>query len=185
MTSLSSESSVLGELRSQFERDMDIKSKLDTKGQSMITMSGTVTALFTGFGTYLLNTVVSTNIFFIPALIFLLGEVITTTFTVYFSTKSYRLKEYEYPMGHEVFLLESSHRDREKAEWDNDELIRYKKMNQEEFEDKMIRSYVRCMEHNKKINDKKAENIEKSQTAFLLSIIIIPLFVLMIALAKL
>ena len=49
------EKEFLEALRTQFERDTELKTKLDNKANNMITVSGTIATVFMGFGSFLLT----------------------------------------------------------------------------------------------------------------------------------
>ena len=71
----------------------------------MITMSGMIATLFMGFGSVVITSLSSTRFdIIIPASVFLMAEVILTTFTITYSLSAFKLQAYSFALGHENFF---------------------------------------------------------------------------------
>jgi hypothetical protein len=169
----------LDELRAQYNKEFEIKSMLDNKANSIISMSGTIATLFMGFGSFLLIKIEPSKYeILIPASIFLMTEVVLTTFTIWYSTNSYRLREYRYVMGHERFFEKKS------GVFKEYEAEQFKKSTEEKFEDLMIEVYLKTIKENAEKNEDKANKIDHAQKLFSFALTMIPIFAFVIIMAK-
>jgi hypothetical protein len=93
------------ELKESYEKELDLKSKLDTKSNTMVSISGTVAALIMGFGSFLIRDIPLSKLeIIIPTTIILLVEITLIVITIKYSISAYKLREYYYPVSHKEFF---------------------------------------------------------------------------------
>jgi hypothetical protein len=163
------------EIRHQFDLDIDLKYKLDTKASSMITASGAITALLSGFGALVLKDMLTTNTFFVPALVLLLVQVGFTISSLCAAIGAYRLQEYTYPLVYSHLRKDGKLTDKYRE---------YKKMNEQEFDNLMIQSYLKSLEENKPLNDGKGRKVNVSQRLLIIALALVPILVFVVALSR-
>lgn len=168
------------ELRSQLERLIALKDRLDSKANNMITMSGTIATLFMGFGVFLLSDVdIEKNLCLsIFAGLILSAEVILTIFTIKYSLDSYKLRDYYHPIGYKAFYDEDNDR------VDEDVLNDFAQRNTVEIENHLAKEYVKSIKSYEQQNKKQTIGINLAQRSFLIAIILIPIFAVVLLLLK-
>ncbi len=168
----------LSELKSQFERRIQLKERLDTKANNMIMMAGTITVIFMGFGIYALSNLVFKQqlIFpFISILIFM-AEIILMFFTVKFALNSYKLRNYRHPISFKVFFNNNQI---------NSEIVeQFRNSGQSEMNEHFIEEYLKSIKSYEQQNNLQTKGINHAQTCFLGLIITIPVFTIFIILSR-
>ena len=172
------EEEFVAELRGAYTKELEIKSKLDTKSNSMISMAGTIAALFMGFGSFLIKDIpVSKLEIIIPATLILMTEIILTTLTIRYSIAAYRLREYYYPVTHTKFFDSN-------GKYNQDLIERFKTSTKEDFNQLLIEEYLESIKRNVTENNDKSKKINYAQKFFLLALAIVPIFSFIIILSK-
>ena len=172
------EEEFVAELKDAYTKELDIKSKLDTKSNSMISMSGTIATLFMGFGAFLIKDIPTSKLeIIIPATIILMAEVILTTLTIRYSIAAYKLREYYYPLTHDKFI--------DKEDKYNVEMIEtFQNATKKEFNEHLIKEYLKGIKSNVIQNNDKSNKINIAQKFFLIALSLIPVFSLLIISSK-
>ena len=156
----------LDELKSQFERDMEVRNNLDSKSTHLITMSSTIVTILVSIGTFLVSKI-GVNpiiepiypfayplIFYVSLLILGLG-IILSTFCILYLTKSYAIRKYRYPMGHEVFFKGDKYQ-QELAD-------KFRNYSSETFNKHIVKEYLESIKNNSETISHKAGMIKKGQ----------------------
>jgi len=167
----------LHESRLRFERLMATKEKLDSKANTIIATSGTIATLFMGFGLFLLSDIDPIGLFFIPAMVVLLAEIILTVITLRHAIIAYRLAEYFYPFETVDFLQDDN-------TIDHNNIRHFLNAPQDILEEEVSNTYWECIRDNEASNNNKVQNIDSSQNYLILSVSLIPLFSFIVILAK-
>lgn len=100
------EADFLAELKSQFDKDIDLRKTLDNKANSMITVISGITTLLIAIGTFLISRIVEKNIVYDRSIGILAWGVVLATVSIFYFIQSYSLRSYKYAVGHEYFFDE-------------------------------------------------------------------------------
>jgi len=156
----------LDELKTQFQNDLDARNALDTKSTHLITMSSTIVTILVSIGTFLVskiglnpnieNPLIFQVIFFVSLAILGVG-IILATICIYNLTKSYSLRKYKYPMGHEKFFANGN------GKYLSDKADQYRNYPNEEFNKHIIREYLESIKFNADTISKKGQSIKEGQ----------------------
>lgn len=159
------------ELKSEFERLIHLKERLDNKANNMITMSGTVATLFMGFGIFLLTEVyILSNLYLgIPASLVLISEIFLTFCTIHSSLDSYKLRNYYHP------ILSGPFFDDNKSE-PNGCMDEFLNADSKEIQNHFTKEYLKSIKSYEEENRDQTFGINKSQKTFLISLVMIPIF---------
>lgn len=169
---------LLNELKLQFDRELDIKTKLDAKASGVITMSGAVTTVFMGFGAFILRDLQTASWVTGVCIGLLIGAAVLTTIGIYLSSRAYRLRDYHYPLKHKTFY------DPNTEELNASIVQQFIQVPKSTFEEHMVNSYLECNRRNSDQNSEKASLINDAQNLYILALALIPVFVLVVSLAK-
>lgn len=170
-----SENGFLDEVRSQFDREVDSKERLDNKASGMIAASGTVVTLLAGFGALVIGGIATTNHYFWYAVDFFLVPVVLSTTSLCGAILAFRLQAYSYPMTYDKLRKDGAL---------TPLYEKLSKMDKQKFTQIAIRSYLKCMEENKPINNSKAFIVSVSQWLLMIGLVLVPFLMLMVALTK-
>ncbi len=169
------------ELRIQFDRFVQHKERLDNKANNMIAISGTIATLFMGFGALLLSDVIITKnnelLVFFTALCLML-EVSLTVFTIRFALDSYKLRSYHHPIGHKAFY------DSSLGEWNHNAIAEYVELSEDDFDFNITLEYLEGIKSYEIQNDLQVKGINYAQRTLVTTVIIIPIFTILILLVK-
>lgn len=167
------------ELRFQFERYVQVKERLDTKANNIISMSGTISTLFMGFGVFLLQNVDFKTYCTLATLasMLLIIEVSLTVVTVFFAFRSYRQRTYTHPISYENFYDVNS-------TTPNSILNQFKEADPDAINDRFADNYLECIKSYEEQNNEQNGWIDRSRKTFIASLGIIPLFSLIMILTK-
>ena len=158
----------LDELKSQFDRDLEIRKNLDSKSTSMITMSSSVVTVLIGIGTFLVSHIVSldtkVDVFGTSLWILVLG-ILSAMVCIILLIISYALRSYTFPMGHEQFYKKDK-----KDEYDHENIQKFRNASENEFTGLMIEEYLACIKDANKASSNKSRFIKWGQISFLVSI---------------
>jgi hypothetical protein len=159
-------------LKASYEKEFDNGSDLDSKAASMITMSGTISTLFFGFGTLFLKEIPSSKVeVFLPASIILIIETILLTFIIKYAVDAYKVKgdPYYTAIPHEQFINSDGQL--------NEKMVKgFVNMDKKLYNKRLIEGYIKGIDENIKKNHRKREKIVHSQHLFKVALLIIPIF---------
>ncbi len=162
----------LTEIRYQFDRDLDLRKNLDSKSTHLITMCSTIVTILVSIGTFLITKIVPKNEIFGISLAILGMGIILATCCIYLLTRSYALKTYRYPMGHEQFFKNGI--------YDLTMSETFRNTEKQKFNKHIIKEYFECIKSNSEIMVKKAEIIKKAQRLFNMAIFSVGIVVVFI-----
>lgn len=166
----------LGELRARFDKELDIKDKLEGKATSTITVAGIMAAIFMAFGSAVLDNVDTSSQYFMPAMGIWLAELVATLVTVVFGIVGYRAGTYDFPLVRSEFVDDNEN-------YDKDRIMSYKKIDDAKYYE-MSQKYLKCIMENGKMNDKKVTRIDLAQYALIAAIVLIPIFAALVILSQ-
>ena len=108
------EESFLSELKSQFDKEIDLRKNLDAKANTMITVASGVSTLLIAIGTFLVSRILQQNVYGIYVYgisIAILGVgIVLAVLGIAFFIQAYSLRDYRYPMGHEWFFPQGEYK---------------------------------------------------------------------------
>lgn len=173
-----SDNGFLTELKDQFNRNIELKERLDTKANNMIGMSGTIATLFMGFGVFLISDIVFTKNVILPifASVILIAEVLLTVCTIKHALDSYKLREYVHPIIFEPFYNGNEIRD--------DVLNQFQSATDSQIKEHFAKEYLKGIKSYQEQNEQQTHGINISQKMFVLAVVMIPIFSIIIILAK-
>jgi len=169
-------------MKQRYEEEFARKETLDQKANNMMTISGTVVTLYSGFGI-----ATTTNLFTkglaltSPTITLLIGVVLLIT-ALFFGIRAYMLKEYEHAFNFKDFITEIKDDmtlpSKKKILFDDKKLEEYEKKDHTIFNKLMIKIYTRCIVFNNITNEKRAGFVFWSQKLFLIGLFTFPIFIL-------
>lgn len=164
------------ELKSTFERMIQLKERLDTKANNMITMSGTIATLFMGFGIFLLSNIGLTNNWTLglSASLLIIAEIFLTFCTIRSSLDSYKLRNYVHPITSQRFFKENE------IEPDKDEYELFENANSDDVNHHLVREYLKSIRSYEVQNREQTIGINRAQKTFLWSLVMIPIFSILV-----
>jgi|SRR5215211_7682646 len=164
----------LSELKSQFEKLIDLKKTIDNKANTMITIASSIVTLNVAIGTFLITRIVEKDNNFYGTSIGLLAlGVILSVISIQRFIHSYGIKSYYYPMGSTSFFDKGEY----KPEWVDE----VRNLSEKEFNDRLFKGYLNAMKTAEENNQSKTRNIKQGQiflTFALGAIVVLVLFVL-------
>jgi len=168
---LSSKDLFLEALKSQYDKEFELKDALEGKANNLLTIAGVVSTLLFGFGTFLISNL-NADYQPLPYLSFLLVVgVVTNIISILFSVMSFKIQPYSYAMAYNNFYNEDGTFNEETIEEYRDE----KDVNV--FKETIIETYLRCIKHNDLMNNGKALTIKIAQWFFFAGALTIPLMI--------
>src|SRR5438093_2138904 len=101
---MSTAEALLGKLKNQFDREIDLKKSLDNKINSLITIAGSIITLNIAIGTFLISKLqwADSNYYYYPIILEAIGIGFSLV-SMYFFISKFGVKTYTYPFGHEQF----------------------------------------------------------------------------------
>lgn len=173
-TKNTTEEAFLSELRSQFEKLIDLRKAVDNKASTMITIASSIVTLNIVVGTFLITRIVNKDNNFYGASIAILAiGVILAVISIQRFIHSYGIKNYYYPMGSPSFFDNGEY----KLEWVDE----VRNLPEKEFNDRLFKGYLEAMKTAEENNQSKTHSIKHGQiflTAALGTIVVLVLFVL-------
>jgi len=163
----------LDELNKQNNRELDLKNSLENKSNSLITVSGIVIPLLFAFSIFIIEKIDrSYHLFWITAGI-LSCIIILNISSLVFAVWSAKIRHYRYPFTHFNFF-------------DNTDKInvsaikKYTNSQENEFNEMLIKAYLKSNKRNFETNEKKAKYIRIGQYIFIGSLILVSVLVVMV-----
>jgi len=160
------------ELRAQYNIEFDNKKNLETKASSIIAISGTVAALLFGFDTFIISRVDPTYHFFMYILALLMISVTSVTASIILSIFVSTIQKYLVVADHRAFY--------KGQEFDKETWEKYCYSNKNIFNMAIANNYFRCIEHNARINEKKAKYVKFAQILFFCGLAVLPILLAVI-----
>ncbi len=160
----------LDELKTQYEKEFELKTTLETKANYNLVSAGVVVGLLFGFGATVLDGIdVVPNISLV--LSSLLVGIILFVASILFSVLALRIKVYYYASTHEHFY-------NEEGMLDEEVINEFRNMDTDKFLDDRIHTYLRANKSNSVENDYKASKVNVAHWLFVFAIITVPITVL-------
>lgn len=150
----------LPELKYAFEQDLLWKSSLDNKATTMITMASAITTFLIAIATFLFSNKINLDYSILSVIIpMLLVAIVFAIIAISFFIRSYVIKDYRFPVGHEAFF--------DKDEYKNEVVQIFLSYSKNEFDEHMIEEYLRSMKKNSENNKSKSNSIKTGQYCYL------------------
>ncbi len=147
------------ELRLQLSREYDRKDKLDSKANTIMTISGTVATLLLAVGTFFLEKLKPDYLYSCQAIYFLTGGVILIVSSIAVSVLSHQLRNYVYPFGADDFFEKNGDYKRSMAD-------KFRDATDTKFYTRMIEEYLFSIKENALVSDSKAKLLNYSHILF-------------------
>jgi uncharacterized protein YnzC (UPF0291/DUF896 family) len=148
----------IGEIKAQFQRDLDIKTILDGKAANMITMSSAIATFLLAIATFVVTNINPAHVFYEIAILFVIAGIVLATSAISFFVRSFTIRNYAYPVGHERFF-ENNVYNKEMAD-------RFRTATKDEFNEHLIEEYLGSIKTNAKSNLEKANRLKYGQWLF-------------------
>jgi len=159
------EDDFLAELKSQFEKEIDIRKTLDNKANTMITVASGTSTLIIAIGTFLISRIVERNLFYEISLIILAIGIMLAVAGIGFFIQSYAVRRYLYAIGTDYFF------DKSTGEYKTNFVNKMRNLSKREFKDIMIKGYLESIKRSAQLNQQKADAIKIGQVLLTLTII--------------
>lgn len=163
------EDQFLGELKLQFEQDMDLRKSLDSKATNIISVASGLATLLISIGTFLISRIDQRDFFYGVPIFVLACGVVMSAIAIRYLIQSYSLKKYTYPIGHEYFFKDGEYR--------KENVDQVRNMPKKDFYDRVFKGYLESIKKAASLNAKKAEGIRNGIYSILGAIISITFLV--------
>ena len=157
------------ELKSQFEREMTLKERLDTKAWQLMRMSGVTITLLLALLVFI-NQLKLESPFFEISLLLLALSVIFSLLTMLAGLLAHYTRNYTYPMSHEPFF--------EGHEMNQQNINLFRRSNDAQFFGRMIEEYLFSIRENSNENIQKSRTIANAHSSFFVALIITPFLII-------
>lgn len=156
------DSDFLGELKEQFQRAIDLRTNLDTKANTMISIAGAISTLLLAIATFLITKIRPLEDVYLAAIGILCIGIIFAVASIVFFVKSYSIKQYEYPVGASAFFPNGKYVEAK--------VDRFRNASKEAFTKRLIEDYLFSIKNFLELNTQKAGNIKLGQICLVTSI---------------
>jgi hypothetical protein len=168
------------DLKSEYDKVFELKQRLDTKAAGMITLSGVIAAVFSGFGTFLLKDILNPNpVLFALTLGVMIIELILLIATIHHAHRATKITAYNHVLFWEYFI-DKDKSTGETPAFKEDKLSNFKKLTKQEYDDWLIRDYLKETKHNVEKNQYKVNCIKDAEKTFALAIVTIAIFAVLV-----
>lgn len=150
------EEAFLGELKLQFNNEVDLKKTVDTKTSTLITISGSIATLNIAIGTFLIARIQDHNWFYFGPILILCGGILLSMISTWKFTSSYGVRDYKYPFGHEFFFDKN-------GSYESDKVQKVRDLSEREFKDRVFKSYLESIKTFAKINKDRSSKMRERQ----------------------
>ncbi len=161
---------LLDELKTQYEKEFELKRTLETKANYNLVPAGVVVGLLFGFGATVLNSIDAVPNISLVIYSLLVG-IILFVVSILFSVLALRIKIYYYASPHEHFY-------NEEGMLDEEEINEFRNMEPDAFLDDRIHTYLRANKSNSIENDYKASKVNVAHWLFVFAMITVPITIL-------
>ena len=158
----------LPELKHTFAEDLVLKNALDSKVINMITVAGTISALLIAIASFLVtnfNTDINGQ-YYSYGIVTVLIAIVVAVLSIGFFVKSYTIRNYRYPVGHDIFFEKNGKIKEEKV----DKYLYYQK---NKFDRLLVKEYLESIKQSAESNLNKAQYLKIGQILFLCSISVV------------
>ena len=165
---MSSKKLFFEELKSQYDKEFDLKNTLEGKANYLLTIAGVVSTLLFGFGTFLIDNL-DTNYSPLPviSILIILGVAINIV-SILFSVLSFKIQPYCYVITYNHFFNDD-------GTFNEEAIEEYRDADIDVFEDTIIETYLTCIKHNDLVNNGKAVKVRIAQWLFFAGVVTIPI----------
>jgi len=173
------------DLKSEYNKVFELKQRLDTKAAGLITLSGVIAAVFSGFGTFLLRDIVKPNpVLFYLSLAVMVIELVLLIATIYHAHRATKITKYNHVLFWDYFIDKDKSTDKLPV-YKEDKLSKFKNATKQEYNDWLIRDYLKETRHNVEKNQDKVNCIKDAEKSFVLAIVTIATFAVLVIFTKL
>ena len=167
---MSSKDLFLQELKSQYDKEFDLKNTIESKANYLLTIAGVVSILLFGFGTFLIDNINTSYppLPYISSLI-ILGVAINIV-SILFSVLSFRIQPYRYVMPYDHFFNDD-------LSFNEKAIKEYRDADIGVFKDTIIETYLRSNKDNGLTNQDKAVKVQIAQWLFFAGVVTIPIVI--------
>ncbi|MDQ3839416.1 MAG: hypothetical protein M3297_09115 [Thermoproteota archaeon] len=145
----------LDELRTAYTNFLDQRKHLDNKTSSMIGISGTISTLLFGFGTFTLTRIDPKYNLLPFASGILILAIIMIVASALLSLWAFKTERYLQVLSKTIFFIGKNIDERSVQQWEN--------ANPEVLQKRMVRDYIRCNRVNSECNASKSRKITWAQ----------------------
>lgn len=175
-TNSGTEEAFLNELKSHFEKVIDLRKNLDSKANTMITIASSLITINIAIGTFLISRIMITAgnspFFYYFPIGVLAGGVTLALISIRMFIQSYSIKDYDYPWGTDYFFVEGKYK--------QERVDNVRKLPEKDFNDRLFRGYLRSIKSAEMNNDSKGESIKKGQKFLTYALIAIVALVILV-----
>jgi hypothetical protein len=172
----------LDELKSEYDREFELKSSLENKANYILIAAGVTLSLLFSFGSMMVGTLTSNYEYLNLVIVSLMIGVVTNGISVLFSVLGFSIKHYGYPFPYHVFFKDDPSNNKLVF---NDEVIEQYRDGLGDtgpesiqiFKESVIENYLECNKENAIQNYNKATRIKIAQWFFFAGAISIPFIV--------
>jgi tetrahydromethanopterin S-methyltransferase subunit B len=165
------EDDFLAELKSQFEKEIDIRKTLDNKANTMITVTSGISTLLIAIGTFLISRIVDKNMYYGISIGILTIGLVLAIIGIWFFIRSYSVRRYKYAIGTEYFFDEST------GEYKKDHVEKIRNLSKKEFKSRLIKGYLESIKRSAELNLQKGNAIKTGQKFMTFTIISVAILV--------
>lgn len=153
------------ELKEQFGRLEDNRKTLDSKANTMITISSSISTLLIAIGTLLIVRIEPKEWVYSSSIGILCAGIIFSVASICFLIRGYSLKLYDYPFGHSTFYggKDKDGKMLDDGTMNKDTIRAYMDQSKERFRINMALRFVESTKEFAKINAERARSIRKGQ----------------------
>jgi len=172
----------LGELKSQYKQEFELKSTLENKANYLLIAAGVTLSLLFSFGVELIGELNQNYEYLTIVIGFVMLGVITNGISILFSVLGFAPTLYRYTLPYNRFFIKDPTNNKFKF---NDKMIaeyqdgvgENESESKEIFKESMVENYLRCNLQNGQQNERKAIIIKIAQWSFFAGAISIPLII--------
>lgn len=162
----------LQELKDQLLRHASIKKNLDSKANSLIATTGTISIIFAAFGTFIIAEIASDyNIWQVLLGVVLIAEIGIAVWAIKSASDAYKARQYRQPIMYESLW------DHENNQMNKEIINQYTASEQKDVYENLILEYTLCIKSHQEQNEMQVKDIERAQTIFYAALFSIPVFV--------
>jgi len=151
------------ELKDQFQREIDLKERLDTKASHLMTVAGTVITLLLGMIVLIFGQIDTETNFLKISFGLLIAGIVCAGLSLFAAVLTHITKNYTYPFGEEIFYKNNK--------LDENTIKLFRESSEKKFYTRMIEEYLFSIKENSKENRSKSNTINGGHITLLGGII--------------
>jgi hypothetical protein len=167
----------LDELKSEYDKEFELKSSLENKANYILIAAGVTMSLLSNFGAVLVDKLNADYQYLIFVVVFLMTGVVTNGISVLFSVLGFSIKPYRYPLPYHAFFTKEGMFNEGAIKQYSEGMGKDKPESEKIFKDSIIENYLRCIKQNAIQNKNKAIKIKITQWFFFAGTIAIPFII--------